>query len=470
MTPRKIMLVDDRIKSLKGLVAILEDEGYEVKAVDSGTKALAVFESEPDIAVILADLKMPSMDGLELFRRMKVYGDVPPFVIMTAYGAIRSAVEALKEGVTDYLIKPLDYEELGIILDKAVRERENFRELVRLRGEATEDNRFHGMIGACRSMRELFSLIRRVGPTEVAVLITGETGTGKELAAGALHAESTRQGNPMVCINCAALTESLLEAELFGHVRGAFTGAVADKKGRLEAANGGTLFLDEIGHMSLPLQAKLLRFLQDQTFEPVGGSASRKVDVRIVSATNMSLEKEINKGRFLSDLLYRLDVISLHLPPLRERQEDLPLLVDHFLRLYTRQYAKRIDQVDTRAMKALIDYTWPGNVREMENVLARAVILSQQDRLTMDDLPARFHPVNDPRSSCTRSIVGGELPEDGVSLQDMERDLIRLTLAKCSGNKSQTAKLLGISRKALYQKMQRLGLEIGLAVDPPLGT
>ena len=346
MTRRKIMLVDDRIRSLKGLVAILEDEGYQVIPAGSGQKALDAFARERDVDVVLADLKMAGMDGLELFRRMKALGQAPPFVIMTAYGTVRSAVEALKEGVTDYLIKPLDYEELSLILDKAVREREMYRELVRLRREAGEETRFHGLIGAGPHMRELFSLVRRVGPTDASVLISGETGTGKELLAAALHAESARRDRPMICINCAALTESLLEAELFGHVKGSFTGAVSDRMGRLEAADGGALFLDEVGHMSLPLQAKLLRFLQDQTFQPVGGTASRRVDVRLISASNMDLREEIKKGRFLSDLLYRVEVIALHIPPLRERREDLALLADHFIRLSSRRHNKTIKGID----------------------------------------------------------------------------------------------------------------------------
>ncbi len=463
MNRRKILVVDDRIKTLKGLVAILTDEGYEVLQAARGQEALDVFQEHDHVDAVLADLKMPGMSGLELFRNLNGIRPAPPFVIMTGFGTVRSAVDALKEGVTDYLIKPLDYEELVIILDKAVREREMSRELAALRRDLWSDTAFHGIIGASRKMREIYDLVRTVGPTDASVLIKGETGTGKELLARSLHLESTRKTGDHVCINCAALTESLLESELFGYVKGAFTGATSDRKGRLEAADGGTLFLDEIGYMSMSLQSKLLRFLQERTFEPVGGVVSHQVDVRLISATNMNLHQEIEAGRFLPDLLYRIEVITINLPSLRERKEDLPLLVDHFVRRYARQYNKTIEGVHPSAMEVLTDYDWPGNIREIKNCLARAVILSKSERLNLEDLPQSIRGDSAQVSAAPGAALIGRLPDQGFTLRDMEFTLIRKTLEKCRGNKSMAAKFLGISRKSLYKKISRLG------ITPPAG-
>lgn len=454
MRSRKILVVDDRINTLKVLVAILADEGYQVFQANSGEEALKLYKQHDGLDAVLADLKMPGMNGLELYRRLSQMGDPPPFVIMTAHATVPSAVQALKEGVADYLFKPLNYEELAIVLDKAIRQRQMSRELVTLRRQVQEENSFQGIIGTSPQMVEIFDLVRTVGPTDASVLIHGETGTGKELLARALHAESPRQDRPLVCINCAALTESLLEAELFGHVKGAFTGAVSDKKGRLEMAHGGSLFLDEIGHMGLALQAKLLRFLQERTFEPVGGTTSRRVEVRVIAATNLDLRTEIAAGRFMEDLLYRIEVISLRLPPLRERAEDIPLLAEHFRGLLARRYNKVVVGISPQAMQALVDYPWPGNVRQLENVMARAVILSKADRLGLGDFQDLVGAQPAPASD---GVIAG-LPDQGVTLKDMERELIQKTLAQCQGNKSLAAKRLGISRKGLYEKLQRYGL------------
>ena len=315
MSERTILVVDDRVNTLKVLTLFLSDKGYRVLGAASGEEALEIFRAEPGIDLVLADLKMPGMSGLELYRALTGVRPVPPFIIMTAYASVQTAIRALKEGVTDYLIKPLNYEELPLTLAKACRQAEMSRELATLRRQITRENSFHGIIGASPPMLDIFEMVRTVGPTDASVLITGETGTGKELLAQGIHQESARREGPMVCINCAALTESLLEAELFGYVQGAFTGALGDKKGRLEAAHGGTLFLDEVGNMSLALQSKFLRFLQDGTFEPVGSAASRQVDVRLVAATNADLEGQIAAGRFLSDLLYRIEVIAIRVPP-----------------------------------------------------------------------------------------------------------------------------------------------------------
>jgi DNA-binding NtrC family response regulator len=454
-----ILIVDDRKSALKVISAILIDEGYRVLQAGSGFEALDIFRRHQEIDVILSDLKMPGMDGLDLYRQIKKIRTPPPFVIMTAYGTVQSAVQALKEGAANYLIKPLDYDELSIVLHKAVREYALSMELKALREEMGRDQAFHGMIGSDLKIIDLFERARTVGATDVSVLIYGETGTGKELLAQALHMESPRRKREMVCINSAALSETLLEAELFGYIKGAFTGALTDRKGRLEMAHKGTLFLDEIGHMSLGLQAKLLRFLQEMAFEPVGGSTSRSVDVRIITATNLDLQAEIRAGRFLKDLLYRIEVVPLRLPALRERKDDIYLLVDHFMKQFARQYNKPVTKIDPQALETLSDYRWPGNVRELKNCIARSVILSKSASITIEDLPQKITGAAGLSAPPPDETIIRQLPEQGVTLRHMERELIRMTLTKKRGNKSLTAKSLGISRKTLYEKIERYGID-----------
>jgi DNA-binding NtrC family response regulator len=453
MKPKKktILVVDDRLSSLKVLAAFLGDEGYEVIQAAGPQKALEIFALRGDVDAVLSDLKMPGMDGLELFRRLNAHRKAPPFIIMTAYGTVKSAVGALKEGVAHYLIKPLDYDELVIVLEKAIRESEIRQELIDLKKQVAGPRGYHGIIGTTEKMQAIFEMVRTVGPTDASVLIYGETGTGKELLARALHLESRRAVADMVCINSAALSEDLLEAELFGYVRGAFTGAVADHQGRLEAADKSTLFLDEIGHMSLRLQAKLLRFLQEKAFEPVGSALSRRVDVRVIAATNLDLSEQIAAGRFLKDLLYRIEVIGIHLPPLRERREDIYPLVRHFIKIYNSQYERGLQGVTAQAMDALFNHGWPGNVRELKNAVARAVILSKTKDLDIADLPDNI------RAKPTHVPENAFAPEKRT-LKDIEKKMIHLALENCGGNKSLAAQSLGISRKTLYEKLVRHGL------------
>lgn len=455
---KTILAVDDRKNSLKVLAAILTDEGYNVIQATSARDALDIYADSLQIDAVLSDFKMPKMDGLTLFKEMNAQRKAPPFIIMSAYGTVKSAVQALKEGVTHYLIKPVDYEELSLVIAKAIQERETSLELDSLKKQVQNEKAFHGIISGTQQLLDIFEMVRTVGPTDASVLVCGETGTGKELLARALHLESRRRNKEMICINSAALSENLLEAELFGYLKGAFTGAAADRKGRLEMANRSTLFLDEIGQMSLRMQSKLLRFLQEMTFEPVGGTTSRRVDVRIIAATNLDLTKEIQNGKFLRDLLYRIDVINIKLPPLRERKEDIYLLVHHFIRHYAAKYEKKVHGVEPEAMKALAEYHWPGNIRELKNYIARGVILSKMDKLSTIDLPdicsTNTRLSTDTHNSKKNHLLGKE----NFNLQDMEKELIQAALTHCSGNKSRAAQQLGISRKTLYEKIDRYGI------------
>jgi len=455
-----ILLVDDRKNTRKVLTAILADEGYEVLQAASGSEALKLFKQRQDVDLVLSDLKMPGMNGIELYQKVRDVREPPPFVIMTAHGTVKSAVQAMKGGITNYLIKPLDFEELMIVVEKAIRESSISRQLTSLKRKVREEQAFHDLIGASMEMQRIFEMVRTVGTTDASIMIYGETGTGKELLARALHLESSRREASLVCINSAALTESLLEAELFGYVKGAFTGATSEKKGRLEAADGGTLFLDEIGHMSKRLQSKLLRFLQEKHLEPVGGVESRSVDVRIIAATNLDLQAMIEDDRFLRDLLYRIEVISIRVPPLRERRDDIPLLTDHYIRHYARQYGKPVEGVTAEAMSRLMAHPWPGNVRELINAIARGVILSKGRLITADDVFEKAPEDVGAAGGIQAQGLLRDLPEHGVSLKDLEMELIRLTLDRCRGNKSFAAKCLGISRKALYEKMNRYGIPL----------
>ncbi len=457
---RRILIVDDQINTLKVIAAILTDEGYDVFSAKSAMEALKIFEEQGDMDVVLADLRMPGKSGLDLYRKIRVLERSIPFVIMTAHGTIESAVQAMKEGVTNYLIKPINYEELSIVLEKAIREKDVTRELADLRKEIKGQYSFQNIIGSSRKMRRIFDILRTVAPTDAPVLILGETGTGKELLAKAMHALSQRQDRNMVCINSAALTETLLEAELFGYVKGAFTGATMNKKGRFEAADKGTLFLDEIGQMSLKIQSKLLRFLQEGTFEPVGSVETRKVNVRVISASNRDLEEEIKAGRFLSDLFYRIEVISMTLPPLRERIEDIPLLADTFIRRYAKQYEKDVEGISAQAVEGLMRHHWPGNVRELENCIARAVILCGKRRIELEDFSMKIKSLDRSFGEKTPKSFLRDIPEKGVTIKEIEQELIEKTLEKCLGNKSLAAELMGISRKALYEKLDRYSLSV----------
>jgi two-component system response regulator HydG len=390
------------------------------------------------------------MGGIEALDAIKQLRFGLPVVLMTAYASVETAVEAMRKGAFDYVTKPVDVEELKLTIDKAL-------EFERLRGENAllrerigERFNLSGIIGQSRPMRELFETLALVAPSEATVLVTGESGTGKELIANAIHESSARKDGPFVKVNCAALHENLLESELFGHERGAFTGAAEQRKGRFELAHRGTLFLDEIGDMSLPTQAKILRVLQEGEFERLGGTQTLTADVRLVAATHRDLENMAEQGTFRQDLFYRLSVVPVHLPPLRERPDDLPLLAEHFLRRYAEKNRKEVRGFHPQALDLLARHTWPGNIRELENTVERAVILCPWDRITSQELPASIRGAE---GSSTHSVPS----PSGLSLKDAERDLILNTLAENDGNRTRTAEILGISRQTLIHRLKEYG-------------
>ncbi len=457
MTAERVLVVDDSTGTLRALRQVLGAEGYEVVTASNGHEALRLFEAGPAFNAVLADLKMPGMDGLQLYRHLSAVDPMVQYIIMTAHGTIGSSVEAMKEGVYDYLVKPLNTDELTLILAKAIRERRHMAELMGLRAEVAGRYDFHNIVGQSLALRKVFDMVKAAAPTDATVLITGETGTGKELLAKAIHFNSQRVKHALVSINCAALSESLLEAELFGHVKGAFTGAVTGRIGRLEAADQGTLFLDEIGQMSLTLQAKLLRFLQERTFEPVGSSVTRTVNTRIIAATNREMEGEIKAQRFLADLYYRLQVIQLTVPPLRERKEDVPLLAMSFIEAAAAEHGRPVRELGSDVIEALKAYPWPGNVRELKNTIDRMMILGQGQKISVHELPPHMVEKSAPGPDLSGDLLK-ELPPGGVPMVEVQKELLSKTLQLYDGNRTFAARALGISRKSLWERIERFGL------------
>ena len=379
----RILIVDDEIKMARLLEITLKNEGYQVEKAYSSHEALKKIKSK-SYDVVVTDLKMPGMDGIELLRIVKKNYPSTQVIMITAFGTIQSAVKAMKEGAFHYLTKPLNLEELKEVLKGALKVKKLEEENILLRQEILGEGE---IIGKSKAIKEVMELARKVAPEDTTVLLQGETGTGKELVARAIHKLSPRKNGPYVVVNCAAIPENLLESELFGHRKGAFTGALKDKKGRIEIADGGTLFLDEIGSLSLPLQAKLLRFLETKEIQPLGSEDTFRVDVRVIAATNQDLRKRVEEGNFREDLFYRLNVFPIYIPPLRERKEDIPLLANYFLQLYSKKMNKKIEKIDDGAMELLLKYSWPGNVRELENVIERAVVLADSPIVSKEFLP-----------------------------------------------------------------------------------
>ncbi|MGE4552897.1 MAG: sigma-54-dependent transcriptional regulator [Desulfovibrionaceae bacterium] len=446
---RTVLVVDDERGHRQMVRAVLEDDGWRVLEADSGERALDVLAVESPNAA-LVDMKMPGMDGLTLLKEIHARQAGLPVVLLTAFGSVGSAVDAMKQGAFDYLTKPADNEELKAVLAKTYEYHRLLTENDRLRRKADGEGR--DLIGATPGMARVRELIEQAGPSEASVLVLGESGTGKELVAEGLHAASARAGRPLVKVNCAALPHELLESELFGYVKGAFTGAMKDKPGRFQLADGGTLFLDEIGEMPAALQAKLLRVLQEKTVEPLGSVKSVPTDVRVIAATNRDLAAEIKAGRFREDLYYRLAVLEIRIPPLRERLADLPLLVSFLLGRLGRKNNKPVRTVAPAFLDALGHYDWPGNVRELENVLERALILARSDLLVPELLPPQILGAE---AGCAEP---GEAPHPALSLEEAEKQALLRTLQQYDGHRERTADALGISRRTLQYKLKKYGL------------
>jgi DNA-binding NtrC family response regulator len=449
----RILIVDDEANARAALSEILREEGYATETAADGFKALGKLEEfQPD--VVLTDLKMPGLDGIGLMEKAQATSSVATFVVMTAFGSISGAVEAVKKGAYNYLTKPLDFGVLAVVVERAVERSRLLQENGRLKDRLRERNPFGHVIGSHPSMVKLLRLVEQVAPSRASVLIQGETGTGKELVAEMIHRASPRAKAPLVRINCAALSESLLESELFGHEKGSFTGAVGRREGRFELAAGGTVFLDEVSEIPLATQVKILRFLQERSFERVGGNETLKVDVRILAASNRDLKQRIAEGLFREDLYYRLNVVTLEIPPLRERVSDVPELALFFLRRYAQENGKRIEGFSEEALRALAGHAWPGNVRELENAIERAVVLCDGARVEARHLPASIHDA---------APAAGPPPIPGTTIYDLERYAILRTLEACKGSTSKAATILGISPRKIQYKLHEYGAPPGAA-------
>jgi DNA-binding NtrC family response regulator len=449
----RLLVVDDEKNQRELLQGFLQKKGYYVQAAEGGEQALAWLKDHA-CEVILTDHKMPGMDGTTLLKTIKALYPETWVILMTAYGTVEKAVEAMKLGAYDYLSKPIDLDELLLMLDRVENSLLLIWENQQLRQELKEKFSFEGLITQAPKMDEVLSLVARVAPSQSTVLIRGESGTGKGLIAKIIHYHSPRSKGPLVTINCAALPENLLESELFGHEKGAFTGALFQHRGKFEQAQGGTLFLDEIGDLSPALQAKLLRVIQDKTFERVGGSKTLQVDVRIISATHQDLEHHIQEGRFRQDLYFRLNVVSLFLPPLRERREDIPLLIDHYIKKFERENHKEGLEISKEARELLLRYIYPGNVRELENLVERAVVLCRGSLVTSRDLPFHLKEEVGEQTGIPLSALQS-LPEQ---LESLERRLIDQALREAEGIQTRAAEKLGISERVLRYKLQKYGL------------
>jgi DNA-binding NtrC family response regulator len=443
-----ILVADDEKNIREGLREALVLDGYEVLTAADGRDALDTV-TRGDVDLVITDLKMPRLSGEELLRSLASQYPTVPVIILTGHGTIESAVQAMHDGAYDFLTKPVNLDRLSLLVRRAVSSRELALQNKAMQEELERRSGFASIIGRSAEMRSVFEMVRQVAPSRSSVLITGESGAGKEMIAEALHYNSPRKDKPFIKVHCAALTETLLESELFGHEKGAFTGAVARKRGRFELAHMGTLFLDEIGEINQNVQIKLLRVLEEKRFERVGGEETVDVDVRLIAATNRDLKDAISRGVFREDLYYRLNVVNIHVPPLRDRKEDIALLAASFLKEFSQENGKPMEGIDPKARLALYNYTWPGNVRQLRNTIESAVVLCKGTTIGLDDLPPNI-----------RGETGGDTVRVllGATLAEAEKEVIRATLAREGGNKSRTADILAIGRKTLHRKIEEYGL------------
>ena len=444
MSNIKILIVDDELIMRESLAGWLERDGHAVQTAASGEEALEKIQ-KTHFDILLVDIKMEGISGLDVLRRVKETDPDAQVIMITAYGSIPSAIEAMKDGAFDYMLKPFDPNELGVLIEKIIQHQEQARENIYLKEQYKDRTRFESMIGQSQPMQEIFDLICDVAPMDSTVLITGQTGTGKGLAAKAIHTNSSRRNGPFVTVNCGAIPEHLMESELFGHQKGAFTDAKETKKGRLELAHGGTLFLDEIGEISMRMQIDLLRVLEDRVFYRVGGTQPIEADFRVIAATNRDLEAAIKSGDFREDLFYRLNVISFKMPSLSQRKEDIPLLAEHFLYRFSQETNKPIDTISREAMDEMMIYDWPGNIRELENAIERAVVVGRQREIMPENLPIFCHEP----PPATKAY----------SLKDVEKTHIERVLTETQWNIARSAKILGIDRSTLYSKIKRYDIE-----------
>ena len=461
-----ILVIDDEKNLRWALERGLSAEGHRVVTGATAAEGLDLATREPPDLVLL-DLRLPDLDGIEVLKRLRAADPRRPVIMITAHGAVETALKAMKEGAYDYVMKPFDLDEMSVLVAKALDLRRLETEVERLRDELDRRSGYGVIVGESQALRKVLALVDRLAETTANVIIYGESGTGKELIAQAIHRRGPRAGRPFVAVNCAALPETLLEDELFGHEKGAFTGATARRAGRFEQADGGTLFLDEVGEMSPALQAKLLRVIEEREFQRLGGRETVRIDIRLIAATNRDLKAAVEAGTFREDLYYRLHVVPVHLPALRERREDIPLLVRHFIELKSAD--GRAPKVAPEAMRAMVDHDWPGNVRELQNVVERALITGGGEAISLEDLAPEVLRGRGAKSAAAGTAAGTagtagapavpDIPDEGLSLEAVERELIRRALAKAGGNQTRAARLLGISRQTLIYRLQKYGLE-----------
>ena len=440
----KLLIVDDEKNIREGLAASLKMDGYETACAAGGEEGWKLFE-KGDIDLVITDLKMPGMDGGELMRRILAGTPGFPVIILTGHGTVENAVSAMREGAWDFLTKPVNLDRLSLLVKRALENRSLVLRQREMEADLDRRRTFENIIGKSSAMRKVFDMISRAAPARASILVTGESGVGKELVADAVHSLSPRKDKPLIKVHCAALSENLLESELFGHEKGAFTGAASRRRGRFELANGGTLFLDEIGEIDQNIQIKLLRVLQERQFERVGGEETVETDVRLVAATNKDLKAEIEKGHFREDLYFRLNVVTIHVPPLRERKEDIPLLAAAFLREFAAENGKTVEGFHEKAYSRLYAYNWPGNIRELRNCIESAVVMCRKSVITEDDLPPALQSSDDENSV--------RIPLD-ITLEEAEKQFILASIRHHKGNKTKASEALNIGRKTLHRKLE----------------